>query len=303
MRRILLILSVSLLFVSCSRLKKISLFSKKNKTDVTEKTAKTHHTKKSSSFAAVYKSKDVEFKYQMAEQFYAKKRYNNAQELFESLIPSLKGDARYEDMYYKIGYCYYFEKDYANAENIFKTFTEYFPTSSKSEECEYMRAYCFYKQSPKVELDQTATNKAMNLMQAFINTHPTSPRSKDASDIMDKCREKLELKEYKSAELYYNLGYYKASAIAFGTVSENFPDSKKADEYKLEVIKAYFKYADASIEDKQPERYQKVLSECSDFLERFTDSKLINEVKQYKTQTTNILNKFKNEQAKKTSQQ
>ena len=296
-------LFASVMLVSCFHLPKLwhNKKSKKNNSDSTSVTQKS--SKKSNRFSSVYKSKDVEFKYQMAEQYYAKKRYNNAQELFESLVPSLKGDARYEDMYYKIGYCYYYEKDYPNAENIFKTFTEYFPTSSKSEECEYMRAYCFYVQSPKVELDQTNTNKAMNLMQAFINTHPTSPRSKQASEIMDKCREKLELKEYKSAELYYNLGFYKASAIAFGTVSENFPDSKRADEYKYQVIKAYYKYADASIEDKQIERFQKVMAECTDFMERFGDSKLMNEVKQYKTQTTNILNKLKNEQAKKTSQQ
>ena len=288
--------------VSCSHLPKLAFWKKKHKDDKSETVVK-KETKKSNRFSAIYKSKDNEYKYQMAEQYYAKKKYVYAQELFENLIPYLKGDARYEDMYYKFAYCYYYQKDYANAENIFKSFTENFPTSQRSEECEYMRAYSFYQQSPKVELDQTNTNKAMNLMQGFINTHPTSPRTKDANDIIEKCREKLELKEYKGAELYYNLGYYKAAAIAFGNVSENFPDSKKADEYKLEVIKSYFKYADESIIDKQQERYQKVLTECNDFIERFYDSKLLDNVKQYKTQTTNILNKLKNEQAKKAPQQ
>jgi outer membrane protein assembly factor BamD len=52
---------------------------------------------------------------------------------------------------------------------------------------------------------------------------------------------------------------YKAAAIAFGNVSDNFPDSKKADEYKLLVIKAYYEYAKMSYEEKQKERYEKVL--------------------------------------------
>lgn len=248
------------------------------------------------------KSKDYEYKYKMAEQYYAKKDYTHAQQIFEDIFPYVKGSTRYEDMYYKFAYSYYYQKDYLNAENLFKSFVENFPTSPKSEECDYMRAYCYFKQSPKVELDQTNTNKTMQLMQAFINTHPTSPRVKDASDIIDLCREKLELKEFKSAELYYNLGFYKAAAIAFANVSDNFPDSKKSDEYKLQTIKAYFKYAEMSYEEKQKERYEKVLSEISDFGERFTDSKHLEEVNKFKTETNNILKNLKNEQVKKTNE-
>jgi outer membrane protein assembly factor BamD len=163
-----------------------------------------------------------------------------------------------------------------------------------------MRAYCFYKQSPKVELDQTPTTKAMALMQAFINTHPTSSRAKEANEIIDLCREKLELKEFKAAELYFNLGYYKASAIAFANVSENFPDSKRADEYKYHTILSYKRYADQSFEDKQEERYNKALAETTDFLERFTESKYFAEVQKIKTQLLTNLKEIKsNEQIKK----
>ena len=253
----------------------------------------------SNKFGKVMKSKDYEYKHKMAEQYYANKQYSYAQQLFEDIFPYVKGTARYEDMYYKFAYSYYYQKDYLNAENLFKNFVENFPTSPKTEECDYMRAYCFYKMSPKVELDQTNTNKTMQLMQAFINTHPTSPRAAEAADIIDKCRDKLEAKDFKSAELYYNLGFYKAAAIAFATVSENFPDSKNADKYKLQEIKAYYRYAEMSLEEKQKERYEKVVSECSDFVERFTDSKYLEEVNSYKSETINLLKTLKNEQVKK----
>ncbi len=237
----------------------------------------------------IMKSKDYEYKYKMAEQYYTNGKYQESQKLFEDVFPFLKGSTRYEDMYFKYAYSYYYNKDYLNAENLFKTFVENFPASVKSEECEYMRAYCYFKQSPKVELDQTNTNKTMGLMQAFISTHPTSKRVKDASELIDLCREKLELKDYKSAELYYNLGFYKAAAIAFGNVSDNFPDSKKSDEYKFHMIKSYYEYAKMSYEEKQQVRYEKVLNECSEFSDRFTDSKFLEDVKKYKTQTINIL--------------
>lgn len=254
----------------------------------------------SSKFSQIMRNKDYEYKYKMAEQYYAKAEYGKAQLLFEDLAPYIKGTPRYEDLYYKLAYSYYHQKDYANAENLFKSFTETFPTSPKAEECDYMRAYSFYNQSPRVELDQTNTNKALSLLQAFINTHPASTRVEEANLLMEKCREKLELKELNSAQLYYNLGYYKAAAIAFASLSENFPDSKKSDEYKLLVIRSYFKYAEYSFEEKQIERYEKVLTECADFLERFMDSKLKDQVLNYKKQSNNIINTIKNEQTKKT---
>lgn len=243
----------------------------------------------SSKMTKIMRSKDFEYKYKMAEEFYGLKKYPEAQKLYEDVFPYLKGSTRYEDMYFKYAYSYYYNKDYLNAENLFKSFVENFPASTKAEECEYMRAYCYFKQSPKVELDQTNTNKTMGLMQAYISSHPTSPRVKDAAELIDICREKLELKDFKSAELYYNLGYYKAAAIAFGNVSDNFPDSKKSDEYKLLMIKSYFKYAEMSYEEKQKERFEKVLAECNEFSDRFSDSKFLEEVNKYKTQTLNIL--------------
>jgi outer membrane protein assembly factor BamD len=100
--------------------------------------------------------------------------------------------------------------------------------------------------------------------------------------------------------LYYNLAYYKAAAIAFSALIDNYPDSDRTEEYKLMVIKAYFMYANNSIEDRQGERYDKVVSECQDFLDRFPESKQVKTVEYYKTQSLNNINQ-KNEQTKKTA--
>ena len=97
---------------------------------------------------------------------------------------------------------------------------EAFPNSAKADEMDYMRAYCFYKQSPKYQLDQTNTTKAMGFMQAFIAQHPDSDKVKDATEIIEKCRAKLEEKDFEAAKLYYNLretnsSYLKAASITF----------------------------------------------------------------------------------------
>jgi len=253
-------------------------------------------------FGKVLKNKDNEYKYKMAEQYYAKGKYSYAQQLFEDLFPYIKGTSRFEDMYYKYAYTAYYQKDYQNAENLFKSFGETFPNSSKAIEAEYMRAYSFYKQSPKIELEQTNTQKAIALMQVFVNQHPNSPKVKEASQIIDEGRKKLEEKEFRSAALYYNLGYYRAAAVAYTTLIESYPDSDRADEYKMNVIKAYYKFAEMSIPEKQQERFEKVMLEAEDFTDRFPESKFVSEVNNYRTLSSNNIKNIQNEQAKKANQ-
>ncbi len=250
-----------------------------------------------SKFGKVLKSKDYNYKLAMADKYFDTKKYKYAQQLYEELFPLFKGTQQFEELYYKYAYCFYYGRDYHEAENLFKGFLEVFPNSPKSEEVDYMRAYCFYKQSPRVELDQTNTNKAMGMMQTFINTHPGSPRIKEATAIIDEGRAKLEKKEYHSAQLYFDLGSYRAAAISFANLLNNYPESAKGDIYKLMVIKSYYKYAQMSILEKQIERFEKVIEEYEDFVDRFSDSKLLKDAESYNNLSINKIKAIKNEQA------
>lgn len=242
-----------------------------------------------SKFSKVLKSKDYDYKLKMADTYYSQKKYRQAQTLYEELFPIYKGSPQFEDLYYKYAYCHYNQKDYLSAENLFKGYLEVFSNSPRAEEVEYMQAYSYYKQSPKAELDQSNTVKAMGMMQVFINTHPGSPRNKEAEEIIQKCYIKLETKEQLSAQLYYDLGQYRAAALAFNTLINNYPDSQKSDEYKLMSIRSYYRYAEMSIEEKQVERYEKVVTEVQDFQDRFPESKLLKEAERFLTLSQNNL--------------
>ena len=246
----------------------------------------------------ILKNPDVEYKRRMAEQFYVKKKYHNAQLLFEDIMPHYKGTKDFEDLYYKYAYCAYYQRDYLNAENLFKNFLEVFPNSTRAEELDYMRAFTFYKQSPKPPLDQANTIKAIGMMQTFINTHPNSERNKEAAEIIEICRNKLEEKERASAQLYYDIGHFRAAGVAFASLLGNYPDSEMSDEYKLMVIKSYFKFAELSVDDRKVERFEQVITECNDFIDRFPDSKLIKEAEDYIVQSQNNIKFQQNEQTK-----
>jgi len=121
-----------------------------------------------SKIGKVLKSKDNEYKLKMAEQYYAQKKYNQAQQVFENIMPFYRGSEKYEDMFYKYAYCAYYEKDYLNAESLFKTYLDNFPNSARAEEIDFMHCYAYYKQSPKVDLDQTATSKTISLIRLSL---------------------------------------------------------------------------------------------------------------------------------------
>ncbi|MGE5521703.1 MAG: outer membrane protein assembly factor BamD [Candidatus Dadabacteria bacterium] len=246
----------------------------------------------------VLKNPDPHYKLRMAEQYFANKKYAQAQQIYEDIMPNYRGTPEFEDIYYKYAYTAYYQQDYLNAENLFKNYLEIFPNNAKAEEIDYMRAYSYYKQSPKVQLDQTNTIKAIGLLQTFINTHPGSARNKEATAIIDELRNKLEAKDHKAAQLYYDLGQYRAAAVAFNTVLETYPESEKADEYKLMAIKSFFKFAEMSVEDKKVERYEKVVEEANDFMDRFAQSPYAKEVQQYITQSQNNLKIYTNEPVK-----
>ncbi len=249
----------------------------------------------SNSMSKLLKNPDPAYKLRMAEQFFAKEQYIKAQQVYEDVMPYYKANKEFEDIYYKYAYCAYNLRDFMNAENLFKSYLEIFPNSAKAEEIDFMRAYSFYKQSPKAELDQTNTMRAMGMMQTFINTHPGSARNKEANEIIDICRAKLELKDQKSAQLYYDLGQFRAAGVAFTTLLNNYPDSDRADVYKLMIIRSYYRYAELSVEEKKLERFEQVVAECYEFVDRFPDSKYRKEADEFLTNSKNNIKTLNNE--------
>ena len=254
-----------------------------------------------SKFTKVMKSKDVDYKLIMADKYFEEKNYRQAQVLYEELYPVFKGTDKFEELYYKDAYCFFYLKNYRDAENFFKGFLEVFPNSSKAEEVDFMHALCFYKQVPKVDLDQTNTAKSIGVMQTFINTHPGSTRIAEATEIIDKCRERLEEKDLRAADLYYKVGQYRAAALSYASVLNSYPESKSSDKYKYNVIRSYYRFAKLSVMDKQIERFEKVISEYQDFADRFPESKFLDEAKDFNNLSQNNIKEIQNEQIKTTT--
>ena len=82
------------------------------------------------------------------------------------------------------------------------------------------------------------------------------------------------------------------------SLMESFPDSDKSEDYKYQVIKSYYLFAQNSVDEKKAGRYEQVVTECLDFIERFPESKLLNEVSKFQSLSQNNIKAIQNEQVK-----
>ena len=138
-------------------------------------------------------------------------------------------------------------------------------------------------------------------MQTFINTHPGSARNEEAQKIINELRTKLETKDRNAAQLYYDMGQFRAAAVAFNTLLNNYPDTQTGDLYKMMSIRSYYRFAELSVEEKKAERFEKVIDEANEFLDRFPQSTLAKEAENFLNLSKNNLNKYNNEPVKTTT--
>ncbi len=248
-----------------------------------------------SGYEKVLKSDDINYKLSKANAYYEKRQYQKANGVYQNLLPVMKGTKDFEMLYFKYAYTSFYLKDYLAASYHFKNFTDYFPSSKDADEAEYMHAYCLYKESPKPNLDQTNTIKAMEAMQSYINMHPSSKRVPEANKLMLDMRSKLEVKDADAAKLYYNLGHYKAASVAYKLLLESYPESVAADYYQYMTMRSYYQYAKASIKGKQEERYGNAAAAYQELKNDYPTSKYIVEAEKLNNQIQNNINKLRHE--------
>jgi len=231
-------------------------------------------------FQKVLKSGSMDEKYEEAIKKYHEKDYSRALQLFDQLINIVRATDKSQRIYYYYAYCYYNQKDFTLAAYYFKRYTNNFPNTPEAEECFYMSAYCLYKNSPVFTLDQTNTYEALKELQLFINTYPTSKRVPECNDLMDKLREKLASKDFRIAKMYYKMEDYAAAIQCFNNILKEYPETKDKEEILYYVIKTYYKYAKASIEDKMKDRHSKTVQAYNEFLAQYPESGFLDDAKE-----------------------
>lgn len=255
-----IIISVTILFVSCSEYEK------------------------------VLKGSDYDKKYEMASNLYLKGKYIKALPLFEEVISIYsKLSEKGERSYYYLCYCHYNMGDYALASYYFKSYTRTYPTSDHVEECAFMGALCQVNSSPTSSLDQSSTYKAIDELQIFLNRYPNSDRKDTCNVIIDDLRDKLETKAYDNAILYYRMEDYQAASVAFENMLNDYPDTDYREELLFLDVKSKYNLAINSVEKKKKERFEETIKSYTKFVDNYPTSKRIREIEgMYKTSLSQL---------------
>lgn len=235
-------------------------------------------------FNRVYKSNDTDYKYEFAKECFANGKFNQAVVLLQELVTIQKGTDKAQECLYMLGMAQFCDRDYESASATFKKYFTSYPKGIFAEQAAFYIGQSLYQSTPEPRLDQTATVSAINAYQEFIDYFPESSYKERAQRRLYELQDKLILKEYLSARLYYNLGdyfgnctnggsNYEACIVTAGNTLKTYPFTSMREDFYILIMKSKYELAQQSVEEKRIDRYREAEDECYGFINEFPDSK------------------------------
>ncbi len=224
-------------------------------------------------YQKLLKSANVNEKYEAAIKYYDKGDFFRSGTLLEELIPLLKGRPEAEKAQFYFANTNYKQRNYVLSAYYFKQFIDTYPNSPLVEEASFLRAKSLYRDSPSYELDQTNTITAVETIQDFLNSYPSSQFKAEAESMSQELQKKLENKAFQSAKLYYALRYNQAAATALGNFTTQYPGSVYSEQADFIRLEAQYAWAKESIEVRQRERFQEAITFYQHFIDTYPQSK------------------------------
>ena len=225
----------------------------------------------------VLKSNDLDYKKAKAISWYNKKEYFKCIPVLEELIGLMKGRESTEELYYMYAMANYKQGDYMISAYHFKNFYDLYPNGAHAEECLYMFAKSNQMQSPKPDLDQTFTYKALEAYALFLTSFSEGKYIQECNEAVKVLRKKLEKKALNAAELYYRTENYKAAATSYIQILKDFPDIAEVEKVSYMIVKSDYKFAYNSIPAKKAERFNNVIKAYGEFKYKFSGSKYLDD--------------------------
>lgn len=167
------------------------------------------------------------------------------------------------------------DKQYILAASEYNRFVELYRTDPRVPEAEFERALTYYERSPEFELDQSDTERAVQVFNLFVDRYPDHALAPRAEEYITELRSKMAHKQYETAQLYERRELYEAAAFYFETVFDQYPDTRWADDALLGAIRSYIAFSEQSVQARQPERLEKAVEHYRRLLQIFPDSPLL----------------------------
>lgn len=240
------------------------------------------------------KSTDYEYKYEAAKNYFAKGQYSRAATLLNELIAILKGTNKAEESLYMLGMSYYNQRDYQTAAQTFIQYYNVYPRGIYTELARFHAGKALFLDTPEPRLDQSGTYTAIQQLQMFMEYFPQSSRKEEAQNMIFALQDKLVMKEYLSAKMYYNLGNYRGNnylscVITAQNALKDYPYTNLREDLSILILRAKYEMAINSIDDKKPERYRETIDEYYGFKNEFPESKYLKDAERIFQESKKVL--------------
>lgn len=221
-----------------------------------------------SEYQKLLTSDDVSKKYKAAETYYNQGEFKKASRLFEQIIPKYRGKPQAERLVFFFADSYFQTKSYYLSALQYENFIKSYPKSERVQEAYFKAAKSYYLVSPKFSLDQEDTYTAIEKLQQFINTFPSSEYSNEANQLISELQTKLERKDFETSKQYFTIRDYKAAIKACNNFIASYPGTKFREEALFVKFESSYTIAVNSIDALKLERL-KELSQQYDVIVRY----------------------------------
>lgn len=214
----------------------------------------------------------AEDRFEIGKDKFDKRKYLDAIEDFKYILIQYPGSAVADDAQFYLAECYYNRGEYLLASSEYENLIRGYPSSEYVPMARYKLGLCYYNLSPKSQLDQTYTYKAIDALQGFIEYHPTSEFVQDAERKIHELINKLAKRDYETGIFYMKMEFYRAAMIYFDSIIERYPDSDYLERAYAGKIECLLKR----------ENYSEVIKIAEEFERKFPSSELIGKVRKIK---------------------
>ncbi len=225
-----------------------------------------------SNYNGIIKGDDYAKKFELANQLYDDGDFLKSIVLYEQIYQHSPKSGEGELAYYRLGKSYFNSEDYYMAGYYFSSYIQRFPYSSKNEELMFLAAMCKVRNSPEVYLDQTETEDAINAVQIFVDSYPTTVLMDSCNQIIDRLRQKIETKEFNNVMLYAQTERYRAAVASAEIFLEKYPSSIHAEEVFSSMVRNSYYLSVNSVESKKNIRIDETIERMRKFEADFPGS-------------------------------
>lgn len=220
----------------------------------------------------IIKSGDPDLIYDEALKYYEQEEWSKASKLFETAEPYFEGTRREDTLMFYMARCMFKERDYDSASQLLDNFRRTYGRSAFIEDVEGMYTLCYYYMSPKPERDQTLTQQAIVVIDEFTSRYPDSEQLDVFADLRVELVNKLHVKAFNNAYIYYKIGKYKSAIMTFKNVLKRYPESAQRETVLYYIVLSSYDLAHNSVLSKKEDRYLDMIDSYYTFIAEFPES-------------------------------